>query len=439
MKTHEVALSSTPDPHSRNPSLRRLLATIGPGILVAATGVGAGDLATAGFAGSQLGTAILWAVAAGAFMKFVLTEGLARWQLATGHTLLDGAMTHLGWPARVIFMAYLLPWSFFVGAALIKACGVTAVALVEWAGFTVKNPATWTLALGAIHSLVGVGMVWRGGFRLVERVMSTCVAAMFVSVIVTALLSNPAWREIATGLLFPRIPQFDAGGLTWTIGLIGGVGGTLTVLCYGYWILEEGRTHLSALRTCRIDLGIAYGLTALFGMALVVIAAEMPAPLDGKGVGLILGLGQELRTTIGAGGQGFFLVGAWCAVFTSLLGVWQAVPYVFADAIRFWHPEEARAARVETQALAYRGFLLALATLPLIQAAHPFKQVQKVYVVLGAAFIPLLAIVLVILNGQTRWVGNQTNRWWTTLILALILALAAVAGFLQVQNTWRGA
>ena len=38
-----------------------LLRLIGPGVLVAATGVGAGDLATASIAGSKLGPAILWA------------------------------------------------------------------------------------------------------------------------------------------------------------------------------------------------------------------------------------------------------------------------------------------------------------------------------------------------------------------------------------------
>ena len=99
---------------------------------MAATGVGAGDLATAGFAGSQLGTAVLWAVLVGAFLKFVLTEGLARWQLATGLTLLEGTALKLGrttfslWgKARIgvrslvgwFFIPYFLLWTFFVGSS----------------------------------------------------------------------------------------------------------------------------------------------------------------------------------------------------------------------------------------------------------------------------------------------------------------------------------
>ena len=64
---------------------------IGPGLLLAATGVGSGALATGGIVGSLLGPAVLWAVVLGALLKFVVTEGLARWQLATGETLLEPA------------------------------------------------------------------------------------------------------------------------------------------------------------------------------------------------------------------------------------------------------------------------------------------------------------------------------------------------------------
>ena len=51
-----------------------LLAFIGPGLMLAATGVGAGDLAGGAFAGMNLGIAVLWAVVLGAFFKYVITE-----------------------------------------------------------------------------------------------------------------------------------------------------------------------------------------------------------------------------------------------------------------------------------------------------------------------------------------------------------------------------
>lgn len=44
---------------------RSPLALLGLGLILAATGVGAGDLTTAGFAGSKSGPSVAWAVAIG--------------------------------------------------------------------------------------------------------------------------------------------------------------------------------------------------------------------------------------------------------------------------------------------------------------------------------------------------------------------------------------
>ena len=55
------------------------LRELGPGIVIAATGLGAGDLIAASVAGAKYGVAILWAAVLGAILKFTLNEGLARW------------------------------------------------------------------------------------------------------------------------------------------------------------------------------------------------------------------------------------------------------------------------------------------------------------------------------------------------------------------------
>src|ERR671916_587422 len=108
---------------------RGLFEVLGPGLLVAATGVGVGDIAGAGFAGSRLGYAVLWAAVLGSFVKFVVNEGLARWQLATGQTLLEGAVLRFGRPVQWLFLVYLLVWSWAVGSALISAAGIAGHAL----------------------------------------------------------------------------------------------------------------------------------------------------------------------------------------------------------------------------------------------------------------------------------------------------------------------
>ncbi len=78
--------------------IQEILHTIGPGLAIAATGVGAGDLLAAMLAGASFGTALMWVIVVGAALKFGLNEGVARWQLATGTTLRskDGADTWAG-------------------------------------------------------------------------------------------------------------------------------------------------------------------------------------------------------------------------------------------------------------------------------------------------------------------------------------------------------
>jgi Mn2+/Fe2+ NRAMP family transporter len=406
-----------------------LFAIVGPGLLVAATGVGAGDLATASLAGSYLGTAILWAALLGAFLKFVVTEGLARWQLATGDTLLEGVVRHFGPVAGWLFLPYFIFWSFFVASALMNACGVALHALIP----VFSNPTDGKVVFGMLASVVGAGLALQGGYALFEKIMRICIGLMFVTVVVSAAMVWPGTAEVARGLVVPSIPDIDGQGLGWAVALMGGVGGTFTVLCYGYWIREEGRESLDDLPVCRIDLGVGYLMTALFGIAMVIIGSTIE--IEGGGASLLVDLAARLAERIGSVGSQIFLIGAAGAVFSSLLGVWQAVPYLFADVFSLVRHDaengafDSRAA-VDTKSLSYRGYLIALATIPMIGLFARFEQVQKAYAIIGASFIPLLALILLLLNGRAAWVGDRSrNRPVTTAILVAILILFSWIGW----------
>ena len=92
------------------------LKLIGPGLVVAAPGVGAGDMVSSLTAGTEFGTILIWAVILGAVLKFALTEGLGRWYMATRTTILEGWHS-MGWWASIYFMVYLALVTFFFGAA----------------------------------------------------------------------------------------------------------------------------------------------------------------------------------------------------------------------------------------------------------------------------------------------------------------------------------
>lgn len=404
--------------------------------MLAATGVGAGDLAGGAFAGMNLGVAVLWAVVLGAVFKYVITEGLARWQLATGMTLLEGAVLRLGPAIRWGFLVYLLLWSFVVGTALIGACGVATHALFP----VFEEAPTAKIVFGMVHSLLGLALVWIGSFRFLERIMAVLVSIMIVVVLATGAFVGTDWGAVLRGLTVPQIPDHPEG-VAWTLALMGGVGGTLTVLCYGYWIREKHRSGPEDLRLCRWDIGISYFLMALFGIAMVILSDGLQ--LSGKGATLVVDLANRIGEQTHPSVEILFLAGAWAAVFSSLLGVWQAVPYLFAD---FRHLQSQRRSlsadqftpyQVNTRGRAYRGYLLALALVPLLGLGYDFQIAQKAYSIFGALVMPMVALTLLLLNGREAWVGKSLrNRWWTSLALVIILGFFAWVGLPGLLETF---
>ena len=398
---------------------RGLLRIVGPGVAVAATGVGAGDMVAAAKAGATFGVPVLWAAALGALLKFVLAEGVARWQLATGTTLVEGWVSSFGRPFQVWFLAYLVLWTLIVSAALMSACGLAAHALL---------PGLSVTAWGILHALAALGFVWFEGYGSFERVMKVAIGVMFVSILGTAALQAPPLVPTLRGLVLPVVPE---GSTLLLLGVIGGVGGTLTLLSYSYWMREKGWHGPAWAPAVRFDLLVGYLLTGVFGVALILVAAVVLHP---KGIRIegshgVLEMAGILADRFGTAGEKVFLIGFWGAVATSMLGVWQGVPYLFADYLRELrgrHGEE-----ISTRGRTYRGYLLFLSLPPMgLLAFGKPVWIVVIYAAVGSLFMPVLAATLLVLNNR-RGHGELRNGWLANAVLVLCVALFA---YLTVQE-----
>src|SRR5262245_29561813 len=174
------------------PAPRSMMSKVGPAILLTATSVGAGDILTGSLAGAEAGLAVLWAVPAGIVLKWTLTEGIARWQMATGVTLLEGWVTRLGAWIQWIFFPYLLLFTLVTSGMLANACGVAGAALIPLGDLQYSR-----MAWAATHSLASLALVLFGGYELLKRVLAVCVGAMFATVVLTAILLAPDWTAVA--------------------------------------------------------------------------------------------------------------------------------------------------------------------------------------------------------------------------------------------------
>jgi len=405
---------------------------IGPGIVVAATGVGAGDLVATLIAGSRFGYALLWAALIGTVVKIALAEGVGRWTLASGRTIFDGWSSlgggwfggRLNW-AGVYFGLYVVIWGFVYGAAAMTASALPLAALF---GGDLK---VWGVGSG----LVGLGLVWLGGYGLFEKVMTGLVGVMFVTVVGLAFIVAPDLPAMATGL-WPTLPK---GSVFYTLGLIGGVGGTITMAAYGYWVNAKGWRGPAWMKVMRFDNGVAYVVTGVFVVAMLIVGAEL---LHAAGIALrngdrgLLDLDAVLRERFGRPISILFLVGFWATSFSSLIGVWQGVSLMFADFFghvtgrsRGLERGVAGAGPVE-KTWAFRGYALWLTFPPilLLFMDRPFGLIVA-YGVLGSLFMPFLAGTLIWLLNSSRTPVEWRSGWLSNLMLgAATLLFAVLAG-----------
>jgi len=364
------------------------LKLVGPGLVVAATGVGAGDMVSSLTAGTEFGTILVWAVILGAALKFALTEGLGRWYMATKTTILEGWHS-MGWWASIYFMVYLALVTFFFGAA-----APSASALATTAMFPGLMP-FWVWAV--LHSVVfGFGICILGRYRLFERVMGVFVGVMFLTVAGLAVLLTPSLGELALGTVVPRMPE---GSLPFVLAVIGGVGGTFTLVSYTYWVRERGWRRPSWIPMMRTDLGVGYIMTGVLMVAMLVIGAEL---LFASGTSIgdeggLVALSDPISERFGPVASWLFLIGFWAAATSSITGAWNGGAYLFGDLVRTLRrvPEEEGEEYLSETGIFFRLFLVWITFPPLLLLTFDEPvTIVIIYASLGALFMPFLAITL---------------------------------------------
>ncbi|MER7176079.1 Nramp family divalent metal transporter [Streptomyces mesophilus] len=418
---------------------------IGPGIVVAATGVGAGDLVATLIAGSNFGYTLLWAAIIGCVVKISLAEAAGRWHLATGRTLFDGWRSLGPW-TTVFFVVYVVAWGFVYGATAMTSSGLPLFALFP----DVMDLKWWALACG----LVGLVFVWFNRYSVFEKVMTVLVGVMFVVTVYLAIRVTPNLADTFAGLL-PVVPDAKDSVLN-TLGLIGGVGGTITLAAYGYWVNAKGWTDSGWMKVMRLDNRVAYITTGIFVVAMLFVGAELLHSANvalAKGDQGLVQLSGILEKEYGAATAKLFLVGFFATSFTSLIGVWHGVSLMFADFVANYRQSRAGsdavahsaaevAAGRRERSLPFRAYLLWLTVPPLLivfgvdvlglSFEDPFRLII-IYGVLGAAFMPFLALTLIWLLNSSRTPAEWRNGWVSNGMLFIAGALFLV---LCVKQIW---
>lgn len=406
---------------------------VGPGLVVAATGVGAGDLVSTMVAGSSYGYTLLWAAVLGCVVKIALAEATGRWHLATGRTIFSGWASLGSWTA-VYFGIYAVVFAFVYGSAATQATALPLAAMFPAVSFN-----AWAIIAG----VAGAVLVLFNRYEIIEKLMAVLVGVMFVSVVTAAVLTVPSLPDALAGLV-PTLPE---GSGVYTLGLIGGVGGTITIAAYGYWVQAKGWSDSSWMRIMRLDNTTAYVVTGIFVISMLIVGAELLSTINFGDADddALLQVAPILDREFGEPMRWLFLVGFFATSFTSVVGTWNGVSLMFAD---FAESVTARLRgreipsadkRATTSSWWFRGYVLWMTFPPmvLLMLGEPIAVVIA-YGVLGSVFLPFLALTLIWMLNTSRVPREHRNGWLSNLVLAGAALLFFVVAYDEISGLIAG-
>lgn len=242
-------------------SLWTALKQIGPGIILAGSIIGTGELLQTTKMGAEHGFRFLWLILFSCVAKVFIQVELGRYALSSGKPTL-GALDEL--PGPRLGAHWLVWWWFFMLLATVCQLGAmvggvgqamhlfwpqSTDAVCDWlqavspfvAEKCREHPAyPWAVPT----ALVAIGLLLSGGYRRIEIITTVLVVAV-TGVTVACVLALPftgypiPWREVGQGLKV-SLPEGGKGiAIAFSVFGITGVGAS-ELFAYPYWCLEKG-------------------------------------------------------------------------------------------------------------------------------------------------------------------------------------------------------
>ena len=318
---------------------------IGPGLILASSIVGSGELIATTVLGAENGYILLWLILLSCIIKTVVQNELGRYAIATGKTTLEAFDQMPGPRFKVSWLVWM--WAFMVTATLFQIGamlgGISEILnrLFPAVSITIF---VWILAGLSVLLLIA------GKYSMVERISMGLVVS-FTALTVSCcflLFKLPQyfdWGAVLEGLTF----QPPEGGMGTAVAAFGitGVGATELVM-YPYWCIEKGYAQYAGKRDDSDGWRHrAFGWIRVMGVDVVnsmVIYTFATVAFYFLGAGILKGMGlipkgaemvhvlSNIYTqTLGDWSLPLFMVGAFAVLYSTVFASTAANCRVWAD------------------------------------------------------------------------------------------------------------
>jgi Mn2+/Fe2+ NRAMP family transporter len=322
---------------------------IGPGMVLAASIVGSGELIATTTLGAQAGYTALWVVLLSCLIKPVIQAELGRYTVATGVTGLE-AMNQVPGPRvwRVNWLVW--AWAVMVGATQLQVGGMYGGVSQVMHLVVPSVPVTlWTFAFMALT----LALVLGGAYARVERIAMVKVGLFTVLTTLAAviLIRMPrffSWSAVSDGLRFELPPA----GLGMAVAVFGITGvGAAELFMYPYWCVEKGYAQFTGpreasggwqrrargwIRVMHFDIAVSMIIYTAATVAFYLLGAGVlhGMGLVPKSADMIPVLSNLYTQTLGRWALPLFYLGAIATLYGTVFAATAAHSRMFADMCR---------------------------------------------------------------------------------------------------------
>ncbi len=311
---------------------RPLLASLGPGLLMAGAAVGVSHLVQATRAGAEYGLSLLGLVLLTCVLKYPFLEFGPRYAAATGESMIAGYKRMGDW-ALGIFTLITLTTAFIILAGVtIVTAGLTGVLF----GLDYSIGLLSALVLGGCMLLLAIGRF--RGLDLLMKLIMTILSLSTLAAVVIALGAEPDWQAIGSAGQIDAL--WSAAGLAFILALLGWMPIPLDVAAWhSLWTLERARQtgHAPSVRAAVIDFRIGFiGATVLAALFLILgalVMAGQSESIPSSSVGFAALLIELYTANLGDWSRPLITIAAWTTMFSTTLAVADAYPRAIRELI----------------------------------------------------------------------------------------------------------
>ncbi len=314
----------------------KLLRTLGPGILLAATCVGSSHIVMSPEAGARFEYQLLWLIALTHLLKYPAFEFAPRYVAAQRESLLDG---YAKVPGRK-------NWALWFGLIdmVIQASGVLAALIGLAAAFLVVGlGGLGLLGWSVVIAIALLGMLAWGRYASLRWINVILMLALAIGTLV-AFLGAPPSPAAIPALVTPAVPE---GSILLLAALLGFMPTSVAVSVWqSLWAVEQGRfkpgtpdsptERRERFRAGLFDLRVGYLLSAVLGVAFMCLGAVLlfPRGLVPEGPEMAVTLSQLYTDVMGEWMRPVFLSVAFFAMFTTCYTSMDGFPRTFVATLR---------------------------------------------------------------------------------------------------------